>query len=169
MSRVVVSTPNAPAAIGPYSQAIKANGQVWVSGCLGLDKDDDVELQTHKALENMKAILEAAGSSMNKVVKTTILLKDINDFVKVNKVYASFFPAEPPARSTFAVRDLPKAVMIRYISRGHHVLGWLRTSTLFANSTIELFIVPNVLLILFSACAICGFTSQQDAHWLLQL
>eukprot|EP01133_Synstelium_polycarpum_P001173 gene1173-1346_t len=118
-ARTVISTPNAPSAIGPYSQAIKANGQVWVSGCLGFDKDtmdfvdkECVEAQTQRALENMTAILEAAGSSMAKVVKTTILLKDMNDFAKVNKVYATFFAVDPPARSTFAVRELPRAALV---------------------------------------------------------
>ncbi|GAM20045.1 hypothetical protein SAMD00019534_032200 [Acytostelium subglobosum LB1] len=111
----VISTTQAPAALGAYSQAIKANGQIFVSGCLGLDpitmkypSDTDVELQAQQALENMKYVLEAGGSSMSKVVKTTILLKDINDFAKVNNVYSKYFTVDPPARSTFAVRDLPK-------------------------------------------------------------
>ncbi|KYQ89585.1 hypothetical protein DLAC_09541 [Tieghemostelium lacteum] len=117
--RTVVSTPNAPAAIGPYSQAIKANGQVFVSGCLGLDKttmdfvsQTDVSAQTQKALENMSEILTAAGSSMNKVVKTTILLQSMDDFAAVNKVYSTFFPVDPPARSTFAVACLPKKALV---------------------------------------------------------
>ncbi|EGC39129.1 hypothetical protein DICPUDRAFT_45411 [Dictyostelium purpureum] len=119
MSKVVVSTKNAPGAIGPYSQAIIANNQVFVSGCLGLDKDTmafvhetDVSAQTKRALENMKNILEAAGSSMEKVVKTTILLKSMDDFGAVNTVYATFFPVDPPARSTFAVACLPKNALV---------------------------------------------------------
>ncbi|KAF2074935.1 hypothetical protein CYY_003768 [Polysphondylium violaceum] len=119
MSRVVVSTDKAPSAIGPYSQAIAANGQVWVSGCLGFDKDTmdfvsttDVSAQTHRALENMSQILDAAGSSMGKVVKTTILLKSMDDFAAVNKVYATFFPVDPPARSTFAVACLPRNALV---------------------------------------------------------
>eukprot|EP01132_Coremiostelium_polycephalum_P007497 gene7497-9213_t len=118
MSRVVVSTNNAPAAIGPYSQAIKANGQVFVSGCIGFDPktmdftSNKVEEQTKVALQNMKAILEASGSSMNKVVKTTILLRDMADFGPVNNVYSTFFPDEPPARSTFAVAGLPKNALV---------------------------------------------------------
>ncbi|EFA77633.1 hypothetical protein PPL_12240 [Heterostelium album PN500] len=113
--KIVITTNEAPAAIGPYSQAIKANGQIFVSGCLGLDpktmqftSETDVEIQTQVALQNMSKILDAAGSSMSKVVKTTILLKDINDFAKVNQVYSKYFSVDPPARSTFAVRDLPK-------------------------------------------------------------
>jgi len=114
-----VQTNKAPAAVGPYSQAIKTKDTVYVSGCLGLvpstgdfESTTDVEIQTKQALENMKAIVEAAGSSMDKVVKTTILLKDINDFAKVNAIYATYFPSVPPARSTFAVAALPKAGLI---------------------------------------------------------
>eukprot|EP01112_Ceratiomyxa_fruticulosa_P021749 TRINITY_DN7775_c0_g1_i1.p1 TRINITY_DN7775_c0_g1~~TRINITY_DN7775_c0_g1_i1.p1 ORF type:complete len:136 (+),score=35.08 TRINITY_DN7775_c0_g1_i1:69-476(+) len=116
--RSVVSTPNAPKAIGPYSQAIKANGQLFVSGCIGLDKDTmdfsspTIEGQTEKVLENMAAILEAGGSSLKSVVKTTILLKDINDFAAVNAIYGKFFPVDPPARATYAVAALPKNALV---------------------------------------------------------
>ncbi|KAM9946662.1 hypothetical protein ACTFIZ_010759 [Dictyostelium cf. discoideum] len=117
--KVVVKTTNAPGAIGPYSQAIIANNQVFVSGCLGIDKDTmqftsetDVSIQTKLALTNMKNIVEAAGSSMEKVVKTTILLKSMDDFQAVNTVYSTFFPVDPPARSTFAVACLPKNALV---------------------------------------------------------
>lgn len=108
-----MSTDKAPGAVGPYSQAIKANGMVYVSGQVGLvpgTKDfagDDVESQTTQVMENMGAILTEAGSSFTKVIKTTILLADMDDFAKVNAVYGKYFPSEPPARATFAVKGLP--------------------------------------------------------------
>jgi 2-iminobutanoate/2-iminopropanoate deaminase len=111
--RVVVHSDNAPAAIGPYSQAIKANGMIYVSGCLGMDPttkkivEGGVPTETRRVLENMKAVLEAAGSSMSKVVKTTILLQDIASFGEVNAIYGEYFPSEPPARATYAVAALP--------------------------------------------------------------
>jgi len=114
-NRIVIATESAPKAIGPYSQGIRASGNfVFVSGQLGLDPKTgdfaapDVEGQTQRALENMGEILKAANSSFDKVVKTTILLKDIADFPKVNAVYGRFFPNEPPARATYAVAALPK-------------------------------------------------------------
>eukprot|EP01113_Clastostelium_recurvatum_P006697 TRINITY_DN1305_c0_g1_i1.p1 TRINITY_DN1305_c0_g1~~TRINITY_DN1305_c0_g1_i1.p1 ORF type:complete len:135 (-),score=44.56 TRINITY_DN1305_c0_g1_i1:45-449(-) len=118
MSRVVVSTKNAPSAIGPYSQAIRANGQLFVSGCIGLDKDTmdfnspTIEGQTEQVLKNMQAVLEAGGSSLDQVVKTTILLRDMADFPKVNEIYGRFFPEDPPARATYAVAGLPKNALI---------------------------------------------------------
>ena len=111
--RVVVHSDNAPAAIGPYSQAIKANGMIYLSGCLGMDPatkklvEGGVPAETRRVLENMKAVLEAAGSSMSKVVKTTILLQDIASFGEVNAIYGEYFPSEPPARATYAVAALP--------------------------------------------------------------
>jgi 2-iminobutanoate/2-iminopropanoate deaminase len=114
----VISSPDAPKAIGPYSQAIKANGFIFVSGSLGLDpKTSDfpakeIVAQTKQSLENIKAILAAGGSSMDKVVKTTILLADIKDFPKVNEVYASYFSGNFPARATYAVKDLPKGALV---------------------------------------------------------
>jgi len=111
--RVVVHSDLAPAAIGPYSQAIKANGMVFVSGCLGMDPttkkivEGGLVTETRRVLENMKAVLESAGSSLSKVVKTTILLKDIESFGEVNYIYAQYFPSEPPARATYAVAALP--------------------------------------------------------------
>eukprot|EP01116_Phalansterium_solitarium_P005288 TRINITY_DN167_c0_g1_i2.p3 TRINITY_DN167_c0_g1~~TRINITY_DN167_c0_g1_i2.p3 ORF type:complete len:152 (+),score=60.82 TRINITY_DN167_c0_g1_i2:672-1127(+) len=114
-SREVISSADAPKAIGPYSQAIKASGNfLFVSGQLGFDPKTgdfasaDVEGQAKQALENMGAILKAGGSSFAQVVKTTILLKDINDFAKVNAVYGEYFPSNPPARATYAVAALPK-------------------------------------------------------------
>ena len=114
-----VSTPKAPQAIGPYSQAVAANGFLYVSGCIGFDpstmklKGESIEAQTTQALENLKAILEAGGYSLNDVCKTTILLRDINDFPEVNKIYASYFVGDAlPARTTFAVSGLPGNALI---------------------------------------------------------
>lgn len=110
----VIATPKSPKAIGPYSQAIKGNGFVFVSGQLPIDSDSgqlfkgDLAVQTEMVLENLKAILEAAGSSLAKTVKVTIYLKDMNDFAKVNEVYGRFFPSAPPARATVEVSRLPK-------------------------------------------------------------
>lgn len=118
MSREVVFSDLAPAAIGPYSQAIKANGMVFVSGCIGIDPAlkamvaGGVGEQTRQVLVNMKNILEAAGSSMGKVVKTTILLSDMASFAEVNGIYAEFFPENPPARATFAVAGLPLNALV---------------------------------------------------------
>ncbi len=113
MSREVIATSKAPAAVGPYSQAIKANGFVFTAGQLGLDPaagklvEGDVTDQARQALKNLQAILEAAGSSLDQVVKVTVFLKDINDFKRVNEVYAEFFKANPPARSAVQVAALP--------------------------------------------------------------
>ena len=113
MTRSVIATENAPAAVGAYSQAIKANGMVFVSGQLGLDPatkafaGETVAEQTAQALKNMSAILAAAGSDMAHVVKVTVLLADIATFKEMNDVYSTFFPQEPPARAAFAVKDLP--------------------------------------------------------------
>jgi 2-iminobutanoate/2-iminopropanoate deaminase len=112
-SREVISTTDAPGAVGPYSQAIKANGMVYVSGQVALvpgTKEfaaEDVAGQTEQVMKNMGAILSAAGTSFDKVVKTTILLADMGDFAVVNDVYGKFFPENPPARATFAVKGLP--------------------------------------------------------------
>jgi 2-iminobutanoate/2-iminopropanoate deaminase len=119
MTREIVKTAAAPAAIGPYSQAVKANGLVFCSGQIPLDADsgemvggDDVVAQTHKVMANMKAVLEAAGSSLGQVVKTTIYLADMGDFAAVNEAYASYFDAEPPARATVQVSELPKKARV---------------------------------------------------------
>ncbi|CAG9460689.1 unnamed protein product [Pedinophyceae sp. YPF-701] len=113
VARQVVHTDKAPPAVGPYSQAIKHGSTVYVSGQIPLvpgTKDfagDDIKVQTKQVMENLGAILEEAGSGFPKVIKTTILLADIADFAAVNEVYATYFPSEPPARATFAVKDLP--------------------------------------------------------------
>ncbi|OVA10542.1 YjgF/Yer057p/UK114 family [Macleaya cordata] len=108
-----VHTEKAPAALGPYSQAIKANNLLFVSGCLGLIPEtgkfvsDGVEEQTEQVLKNMGEILKASGASYSSVVKTTIMLADLKDFKKVNDIYAKYFPAPAPARSTYQVAALP--------------------------------------------------------------
>ncbi|MBN1965153.1 MAG: hypothetical protein JW910_10940 [Anaerolineae bacterium] len=113
MTRDVIATPNAPAAVGPYSQGIKANGLVFVSGQLGLIPDTKqfaggtVAEQTAQALKNVAAILAAAGTDMAHVVKVTVLLADMGAFAEMNGVYQTFFASEPPARAAFAVKDLP--------------------------------------------------------------
>lgn len=109
-----INTNKAPAAIGPYSQAIKADKTIYVSGQLGLNPstgsfdDDDIKVQTRQSLTNIKAILEEAGYDMNDVVKTTVLLKDIKEFTDMNEVYADFFKEPYPARAAFEVAALPK-------------------------------------------------------------
>ncbi|GIK71800.1 MAG: reactive intermediate/imine deaminase [Chloroflexota bacterium] len=113
MSRQVISTPNAPAAIGPYSQAIRAGQFLFASGQLGLDPTsgelrEGIEAQTQQALANMQAVLAEAGATVANVVKTTIFLADMADFAVVNRVYGEVFGHEPPARSTVQVAALPK-------------------------------------------------------------
>ncbi|KAG8686186.1 hypothetical protein FRC12_022678 [Ceratobasidium sp. 428] len=114
----VVSTQDAPSAIGPYSQAIKAGGFVFASGCIPLVPSTGeivkggVEEQTVQALANLKAVVTASGSEVGKVVKTTVFLKDMNDFATVNKVYADFFGSHKPARSAVEVARLPKDVLV---------------------------------------------------------
>jgi 2-iminobutanoate/2-iminopropanoate deaminase len=109
-----VATEHAPKAIGPYSQAIKANGFVFASGQVALDPRTqqlvrgDVAAQTERTLENLKAVVEAAGSSLARVVKTTVYLADMADFAKMNEVYARYFPSTPPARATVQVARLPR-------------------------------------------------------------
>ena len=110
--RNVIQTEHAPAAIGPYSQAIRAGNFLFASGQLGLDPQSgklqkDVEAQTRQALINIQAVLQAAGTNIDRVVKTTIFLADINDFAKVNAVYGEVFQQAPPARSTVQVAALP--------------------------------------------------------------
>jgi 2-iminobutanoate/2-iminopropanoate deaminase len=110
----VIATTKSAKAIGPYSQAIKANGFVFVSGQLAIDPvsglliEGDAALQVELVLENLKAILEAAGSLLAKTVKTTVYLKDMNDFARVNEIYGRVFSSAPPARSTVEVARLPK-------------------------------------------------------------
>ena len=114
----IIATTNAPGAIGPYSQAIAANGFVYTSGQLPIDPatgafPEGIEAQTRQSLTNVKTILEAAGSGMNKVVKTTVFLKDMNNFAAMNGVYATFFEdGNCPARSAVEVARLPKDAMV---------------------------------------------------------
>lgn len=113
-----ISTNNAPAAIGPYSQAIEANGFIYASGQLPIDlatgafPEGGIKEQTRQSILNAQAILKEAGADLSNVVKTTVLLADIADFGAMNEVYASFFNAPYPARSAFAVRDLPKGALV---------------------------------------------------------
>jgi 2-iminobutanoate/2-iminopropanoate deaminase len=116
--RTVVSTDQAPAAIGPYSQAITAGGFVFTSGVIPLDPGtgeivgNDITGQTQQVMSNLKAVLEAAGSSLNGVVKTTCFLQNLADFAAFNAVYAESFQSDPPARSTVQVAKLPREVLV---------------------------------------------------------
>ena len=116
--RQVISTDRGPKAIGPYSQAVRANGLVFLSGQIPLDPNTeqlisgDIAAQTERALHNISGILEAAGSSIGQVIKTTVFLKDMNDFAAMNEVYGRYFTANPPARSTVEVARLPKDVLV---------------------------------------------------------
>lgn len=113
-----IQTDRAPQAIGPYSQAIKANGFVFASGQIPLDPatgqliEGDVRAQTERVLNNVQAVLEAAGSSLSRVVKTTVFLADMNDFAAMNEVYGNFFGATRPARSTVQAARLPRDVSV---------------------------------------------------------
>ncbi|MCR4395475.1 MAG: RidA family protein [Candidatus Saccharicenans sp.] len=113
-----IQTDRAPRAIGPYSQAIRANGFIFVSGQIPLDPargeivGTTIEEQTHQVLKNIQAILEAAGSSMAEVVKATVYLSDMNDFAKMNAIYAQYFPEPFPARAAFQVARLPRDVKV---------------------------------------------------------
>lgn len=114
----IISTPDAPAAIGPYSQAVICNGMVYCSGQIPLDPvtmqfvSTDVQAQTEQVMANLKAVLEAAGSGFDKVVKCSIFLDSMDDFAKVNEVYGRYFPEHPPARETVAVKTLPKNALV---------------------------------------------------------
>ena len=116
--REVISTKDGPQVIGPYSQAIKANGLVFVSGQVAIDPANqqvvsgDVAMQTDRALKNLSAILTAAGSELEKVVRATVFLKNMNDFTAMNAVYGKYFKSAPPARSTVEVARLPKDVLV---------------------------------------------------------
>jgi 2-iminobutanoate/2-iminopropanoate deaminase len=113
-----IQTDRAPQAIGPYSQAIKANGFIFASGQIPLDPatmkivDGGVEEQTRQVLDNLKAVLEAAGSSLDRVVKTTVYLADMNEFAAMNEIYARYFGATKPARATVQVARLPRDVRV---------------------------------------------------------
>lgn len=117
MNKIQISTTNAPAAIGPYSQGIKAGSMVFTSGQLPIDPKtsqmpEGIEAQTRASLENVKAILEAAGAKLENVAKIMIFLKDMNDFVKMNEVYTKFFSGVYPARSCYQVARLPKDALV---------------------------------------------------------
>jgi 2-iminobutanoate/2-iminopropanoate deaminase len=117
-TRAVIAAPNAPKAIGPYSVAIQTDNMVFCSGQIGIDPATgdlvavDVEVQTRQVLTNLKNVLAAAGTSLEKVVKTTVFLRDMADFPKMNAIYAEFFSENPPARSTIAVAGLPKGGLV---------------------------------------------------------
>jgi len=114
----VVTTDRGPKPIGPYSQAIKANGFIFVSGQVALDPKTgemlagDIVQQTERTLENLKAIVEASGTQLNHVVKTTVYLKNMDDFAAMNEVYARYFTLSPPARSTVQAVRLPKDALV---------------------------------------------------------
>ena len=116
--RDVIATKDGPAAIGPYSQAIRANGFVFVSGQIALDPvtntlvTGDVAFQTDRVLKNLAGILSAAGTALDKVVRTTVFLKNMGDFAAMNEVYSRHFHTAPPARSTVEVARLPKDVLV---------------------------------------------------------
>jgi 2-iminobutanoate/2-iminopropanoate deaminase len=116
--REVIATKDAPQAIGPYSQAIKAGGFVFLSGQVALDPatgqvvGDGVAAQTERVLKNLSAVLAAAGSSLEKAVKTTVFLKNMSDFAAMNEVYGKFWKAAPPARATVEVARLPKDALV---------------------------------------------------------
>ena len=117
MDKKIISTQAAPAAIGPYSQAIAVGELVYTSGQLPLDPatgafPEGIEAQTAQSLKNVRAVLEAAGSGMDRVVKTTVFLKDMNDFAAMNGVYATFFEGACPARSAVEVARLPKDALV---------------------------------------------------------
>src|SRR5258708_36927014 len=116
--REVISTKKSPGAIGPYSQAIKTDSFIFASGQIPLNPETGqiveggIVEQTHRVMQNITAILSAADSSMEQVVKTTVFLKDFNDFAAMNEIYASYFPNNPPAHSTVEAARLPKDVQI---------------------------------------------------------
>ena len=118
MDRNIVATDKAPGAVGPYSQGVVAGGFVFAAGTIGLDPktgqmgSEDVGGQTRQALTNLQSVLEAAGSSLDRAVKTTVFLTDMGNFSQMNAVYAEFFPVDPPARSTVEVGQLPKGALI---------------------------------------------------------
>jgi len=122
--RTVIATDGAPAAVGPYSQGIAAGGLLFSAGQIALDPatgalvGGDIQAQTRRVLQNLQAILEAAGASLSNVVKVTVFLTEIDDFRAMNQVYAEFFPQSPPARSVVQVVDLPlgAGVMIEMIA-----------------------------------------------------
>ncbi|MCB2288743.1 RidA family protein [Clostridium sp. CS001] len=118
MEKQIISTTNAPAAIGPYSQAVKVGNLLYTSGQLAINSatgefiNDDIKKATAQSLDNVKAILAEAGTTLDKVVKTLVFLKDMNDFADMNEVYAKYFSTNPPARSCVQAGKLPKDALI---------------------------------------------------------
>ncbi len=118
MEKTIVSTKKAPAALGPYSQAVKVGNLLFTSGQIPLDPAtgelvvDDIKKATERSMENLRAVLDEAGTSFDKVIKAVIFLKDMNDFASVNEVYGKYFTSNPPARSCVQVAKLPKDVPI---------------------------------------------------------
>ena len=117
MQKEIISTPNAPAAIGPYSQGIKVGDMVFTSGQMPVNPATgelvtEIKAATKQSLENVKAILEQAGTSLDKVVKVVVFIKDMNGFAKVNEVYGQYFTENPPARSCVVVARLPKDCLV---------------------------------------------------------
>ena len=116
--RKIISTEQAPKAIGPYSQAVVLNGVAYLSGQIPLDPatgqlvEGDIAAQTERVLQNLKAVLEASGATLESVLKTTVFLKDMADFPKMNEVYARYFATNPPARSTVQAAKLPRDVSV---------------------------------------------------------
>ena len=116
--KTIISTDRAPKAIGPYSQAVVANGLVFASGQIPLDPatgilmEGDIAAQAERVLENLKAVLEAAGSSLDRVLRVTVFLKDVNEFAAMNEVYARYFGHEPPSRSTIEAARLPRGAKV---------------------------------------------------------
>ena len=118
MAKVIINTPDAPAAIGPYSQAVKVGNLIYTSGQIPIDPRTgevvagDVKDQTKQVLQNLEAVLKAGGSSLGKVIKATLFIRDMNRFADINGVYGEFFAEQPPVRSTVEVARLPKDVEI---------------------------------------------------------
>jgi 2-iminobutanoate/2-iminopropanoate deaminase len=118
MEKQIISTTKAPAALGPYSQAVKVGNLLYTSGQLAINSatgefiNDDIQKATAQSLDNVKAILEEAGTSLDKVVKTLVFLKDMNDFAAMNEVYAKYFSVNPPARSCVQAGKLPKDALV---------------------------------------------------------
>jgi len=114
----IICSGNAPKAIGPYSQAVRVNGMLFMSGQIPLDPstmqlvEGTIQMQTERVLENLKAVLAAAGLSLEHVVKTSVFLKNLSEFPQMNEVYARYFPTNPPARSTVEVAKLPRDVQV---------------------------------------------------------
>jgi 2-iminobutanoate/2-iminopropanoate deaminase len=125
----IIATEKAPRAIGPYSQAVAHNGLLYLSGQIALDPatgqliEGDIAAQTERVLENLKAVLEAAGSSLDRVLKTTVYLKDLSEFARMNEVYGRYFPENPPARATVEVARLPRDARVEI-----EAVAWVDTA-----------------------------------------